>query len=241
MACVICGRNDCNKINPAPGAGVTVTRLKEASNMAQITVSKRRYYLNADKTKVVMEGDAEAAYLLVGKGSPIAPEVAAHYNLETEIAESVSKVTERPEDAKSRMVTPGTSGTAENYAKMKLEHDVREAVNSGITSGDYPNSGRHGEMIAQGIINTQNLAAAEAEAAGAVAPAPFETPEREAKGDDIPNLDPNPAMASGSRTVEIPPQTPPPNDPNKGGDASTGQAPTDPAKGGNSPESENKE
>ena len=44
----------------------------------------RRLYLNADKTKVVEEGDPAARFLLVGKGQTLPSAVAMHYGLGNE-------------------------------------------------------------------------------------------------------------------------------------------------------------
>jgi hypothetical protein len=46
-------------------------------------VYSRRLYLNADKTKVLEEGDEGAAYLLGGAGSPVAEEDVEKYGLTT--------------------------------------------------------------------------------------------------------------------------------------------------------------
>lgn len=48
--------------------------------------STKRLYLNADKTKVVEEGDPEAAWVLVGEGGQIPLEDAERYGLTKEKA-----------------------------------------------------------------------------------------------------------------------------------------------------------
>lgn len=168
MACPICGKN-CNVITPSPGAGVTVTRLSgKGDDMAKVTLSKERWYVTADRTTAVKGDNPEAAFLLVGKGGAIAPEVAAHYGIETYTGESISKVIEHPgsDEVKSRMVTEGTSQTvAENYAAMKIAHEVRESVNASISNEPNNNGHRQAEMMSQGII-------AGLKAEGNLAPAP---------------------------------------------------------------------
>lgn len=44
-------------------------------------VSKERLFLNADKSKVVKEGDPDAAFLLVGEGGTVDKETAEEYGL----------------------------------------------------------------------------------------------------------------------------------------------------------------
>lgn len=153
MACPICGK-DCRNYTPQAG-GVTVTRLKgKGENMGMVTLSKDRWYVTADKTRKVAPGSPEAAYLLVGKDGAIAPEVAAHYGIETYTGESVSSVPHNRADEKTRMVTEGSSReTALNYEEMSLNRDVREMVNSGITrEAENRSAGRQAEMMAQAII-----------------------------------------------------------------------------------------
>lgn len=46
---------------------------------AEKTYATRRYYTNADKSKLVEEGSTEAAYLVVGEGGEITDEMVEKY------------------------------------------------------------------------------------------------------------------------------------------------------------------
>lgn len=56
-------------------------------------VADRRLFLTADKTRVVEEGDAEAAYLFATPGSPIALEDATRYGLLAPVVEEAEPAT----------------------------------------------------------------------------------------------------------------------------------------------------
>lgn len=155
MACPICGKN-CNIINPSPGAGLTVTRLKPegSTDMAKVTLSKERWYVTADRTRKVPVGSQEAAYLLVGKGSPIAPEVAAHYGIETYLGDSISKMPLDADAEKTGMVTPGTPAKSlETYETMRITREVNDKVNDSITGAGIPGASKQAAMMAHGIIH----------------------------------------------------------------------------------------
>jgi hypothetical protein len=207
MPCPICGQN-CNDYTPSPGAGVHVTRIgKGAENMAKVTLSKERWYVTADKTRAVRGGDPDAAFLLVGKGGAIAPEVAAHYGIETYTGESVAIVTQDRDAERERMVTEGTgSETAVNYEEMSLSRQVREQVTSSITPEENRSAGRQASMMAQSIIA-----------------------EVKANADSAPR-----SSEPDSRTKEIVPDTPggsePPKEPDAGGKPPKGQDPEQMAK-----------
>ena len=51
--------------------------------------SDRRLYVTADKERVVEEGDPEAAFLLVGAGSSVDPEIARKYSLDRVLSKAV--------------------------------------------------------------------------------------------------------------------------------------------------------
>lgn len=122
--------------------------------MADIQVSTKRYYLTADRTRAVEQGDPDAAVLLVGQGSPIAPEVAAHYGIETESAVAMAKVPVDLEAERAAMVTVGTTKqTAANYDKMQLTRAVNEEVNEVVTRTGNPAAARQASMLAEGVVN----------------------------------------------------------------------------------------
>lgn len=82
----------------------------------------KRYYLNADRSRVVEEGDPEAAYLLAAEGAEISNEDVARYGLGSKKAKEpeptvVQSITADPpkddKDAESKMV----EGPAENKAQ----------------------------------------------------------------------------------------------------------------------------
>ncbi len=124
--------------------------------MANIKVSKETWCLTDDKTKIVPENDPSAAWLLVRKGSPIAPEIAAHYKIETEDAEAFSKMPRDADDEKSGMVTKGTPPQVEqNYERMRITREVTKAVMDGVTTGENPGASKQARLIAEGIVNQQ--------------------------------------------------------------------------------------
>lgn len=55
--------------------------LKVSENNAAVLIADKAYYFNSDKTKVVEEGDPDAAWLLVGQDSEIAVAEAEKYGL----------------------------------------------------------------------------------------------------------------------------------------------------------------
>ncbi len=175
--------------------------------MANVTLSKERWYVTADRTRAVKGDNPEAAYLLVGKGGAIAPEVAAHYGIETYSGEAIDRVSEHPVDERNRMVTPGTGNTAERYEKMAIERDVRDAVTASLTTEGNRSATRQGEMMAQSII-------AQKQADGTLVPEPETGNE--------------PEPETTSRTKEIPApgsgEPEPPNEPDAGANTATGQA-----------------
>lgn len=161
MACPICGQN-CNKITPAPGAGLSITRLKPegANDMAKVMLSKERMYVTADRSRAVKMGDPDAAILLVAKGSSISPAVAKHYGIETYEGEAVSIVRDEPGTERERMVTTGTAAkTAQNYEEMRVSREVREHVGASVAADkrDYAGSGRQAALMADGIINQSRV------------------------------------------------------------------------------------
>lgn len=216
MACPICGGN-CNTINPAPGAGITITRLTpvRSKDMAYVTLSRERWYVTADRTKAVKGDDPAAAFLLVGKGGAIAPEVAAHYGIETYAGESIERVPDHPAEVKERMVSVGTgSQTAENYEAMRIGHEVRQSIDNSISNEPNRSAGRQAEMMAQGVI-------ANLKAEGALVPAPETAAEEEP-------TDP----ASRTKVIDPPGGSDEPTkEPDAGGDSPTGQAPEQPLEG----------
>jgi hypothetical protein len=74
--------------------GIDITDRKEK---AMPFKSEKALYLNADKTKVLEEGDAEAAFLLVGAGSEIEDAEAAKYGLGSQ-AKSATKAEDKAVD-----------------------------------------------------------------------------------------------------------------------------------------------
>ena len=69
--------------------------------------SDRRLYLTADKSRVVEEGDLEAAYLLVGEGGELEDELAARYGLSLPSASGVlAKAVSGPQENKALSVAP---------------------------------------------------------------------------------------------------------------------------------------
>ncbi len=210
MACPICGGN-CKDYTPSPGAGVHITRLgRGVTDMASnVTLSKERWYVTADKKRAVREGDPDAAYLLVGKDGAIAPEVAAHYGIETYTGQAVARVAQDREAERSRMVREGTSKeTAVNYEEMAISRSIRESVNSSITKEDNRSAGRQASMMADAII-------AEAKESGEAA-ALGSSPEPVSRTKEI-----APGNSGGSDA---------PGKPDGGGETSSGQAPENPGK-----------
>lgn len=173
--------------------------------MANVTLSKDRWYVTADRTRAVKGDSPDAAYLLVGQGGAIAPEVAAHYGIETYSGEAIERVPENLTHERERMVTLGTGNTAQRYEKMAIERDVREAVNSSLTVEGNRSANRQGEMMAQSLIS-QKIEA------GTLVPEPVKEPEPE----------------PSSRTKEIPAPgsepSPPMIEPDAGEKAPSGQA-----------------
>lgn len=218
MACPICGKN-CNTFSPSPGAGVTITRLnaERSKDMTRdVTLSKERWYVTVDRTRAVKDGDPEAAFLLVGKDGAIAPEVAAHYGVETYTGQAVEKATEHPAEYKERMVAPGSpKEVAEGYEEMRINKEVRESVNSSLTIEGNRSATRQAEIMSQGIIHKLREE-------GGLVPAPAEasvgSSETQSRTKDIaPDAATPPAdtpSADPTATHEPPP----------GGDTQTGQA-----------------
>lgn len=213
MACPICG-GDCKDYTPAPGAGITVTRLRETrSDMSKkVTLSVHRIYVTKDKRTAVREGDERAAFLLVGKGAAIAPEVAAHYGIETYSGESVEIVANDPVKERERMVTHGTGKeTAENYEEMRINREVREKVNASLTTEGNKSATRQGEFMAQAIVN-------ERREEGTLTPEAEKAPEPTSRTKEI--ADPSTPQGYQQDTALTPPSDPPP-----GGElTSSGQA-----------------
>lgn len=146
-----------------------------------VTLSTERWYVTADKMRAVRGDDPAAAFLLVGKGGAIAPEVAAHYGIETYQGEAVERVAENPEHERSRMVSEGTSGTDKNYEEMRVNREVRESVNNNLTTEGNRSAGRQGEMMAASIVQARKLEAPESQTAF-----PAEPPEPVTRTVDIP-------------------------------------------------------
>lgn len=122
MPCPICPGCD----GPYPGpprSGITLQ--SEAAMKAD-----KRYYVNADRSKVVEEGSPEAAYLLAAEGTDIPTEDAKRYGLGRYAPESDEqppdgpppdpKAEHKPADGKAK------SGPPENKAQQ-----VGETVKSG--------------------------------------------------------------------------------------------------------------
>jgi hypothetical protein len=92
--CRICGApsGTCNDASReiSRSAGLTVTRLpalREVNQeMARTLIATKTYWFNADRTEALPDGHADAAFLLVRKGSPVDPQVAEHYGIETEVS-----------------------------------------------------------------------------------------------------------------------------------------------------------
>lgn len=65
-------------------------------------IAKERLYLTADKTTVVKEGDARAAYLLIAKGQEISQNVLRRYGLSSEEGKELTPAEDKesapPED-----------------------------------------------------------------------------------------------------------------------------------------------
>jgi hypothetical protein len=92
--------------------------------------SDRRYYLNADRSKIVEEGSSEAAYLLAAEGADIPTEDARRYKLgryaddEASVAQDVAadaKAEEKPADAKA------VAGPPENKAQGRAASKADES------------------------------------------------------------------------------------------------------------------
>jgi hypothetical protein len=70
--------------------------------------SDRRLYLNADRSKVVEEGDPDSAYLLVGEGGEVSDEDAKQYGLkaprksEAKADDAEAKQVDSPPENKAR-------------------------------------------------------------------------------------------------------------------------------------------
>lgn len=118
--------------------------------MAKVTLSKERWFVTADKQRVVREDSPEAAFLLVAKGSAISPEVAAHYGIETYTGDSVERVSETVGDAGDRHVPVKSDKLAENHATMLIHQEVRERT---ATAEPNRNAGRQAAMMGDGIVN----------------------------------------------------------------------------------------
>jgi hypothetical protein len=87
----------------------------------------RRYYLNADRSKIVEEGSSEAAYLLAAEGADIPTEDARRYKLgryaddEVPAAPAEAKAEEKPADAKA------VAGPPENKAQGRAASKADES------------------------------------------------------------------------------------------------------------------
>lgn len=69
----------------------------------------KRYYVNADRSKVVEEGDPEATYLLAAEGDDISTDDAKRYELgryAPEPDEIEAKAEEKPADTKAVQTAP---------------------------------------------------------------------------------------------------------------------------------------
>lgn len=216
MPCPICGGN-CKDYTPSPGAGVTVTRLegnKEQDNMKNVTLSKERWYVTEDKREAVREGDPKAAFLLVGKGGAIAPEVAEHYGIETYSGTSIERVANDPVKERERMAPHGTGNTTEKYEEMSINREVREQVKASLTTEGNRSAARQGEMMAQAIVSERK------EAGTLVPDAPIPEPGQSRTKEIADPSNPNPRQGDTAAT-----------DPPPGGETTqTGQAPDDPLK-----------
>lgn len=136
--------------------GLTIKRIppgEKVKTMSKVLLSAKRYYVNADKTQAVETGDPSAAFLLVGKGSIIEPQVARFYGVETYEGEAISKMPFDAEAERKGMVTQGIgTGAAERYDNMSREREIRNAIKAQIPI-IHPQYGRQAEFMAQGIIN----------------------------------------------------------------------------------------
>ena len=86
-------------------------------------ISNRRLYLTADKSRVVEEGDTEAAYLLVGEGGALDDDTAARYGLLPLASGSASKAIVEPPNNKALEVAPAikrSRGRPKGYSPKKV-------------------------------------------------------------------------------------------------------------------------
>lgn len=121
--------------------------------MRDVTLSKERWYVTADKTRKVPEGDPEAAFLLVGKGGAISPDVAAFYGVETYTGTAIEKVSSTADEVKSAMVTHGTGKeTAENYERMRIQEEARQSVEASAVAEGNRSATRQAAMMADARI-----------------------------------------------------------------------------------------
>lgn len=78
--------------------------------------SEKRLYLTADRTRVVEEGDSDAAYLLVSEGGEISDQEAKQYGLtgkakaepkDADASEADTKAISAPPENKARVIKAG--------------------------------------------------------------------------------------------------------------------------------------
>jgi len=101
--------------------------------------SERALYLNADKTKVVEEGDPEAAYLLVAAGGKLHIEDAERYG----IVERIGK------QSTSHKAKSGFNGFVHAIADpfiRRVEHTVPSASKAGTPEGGDGYPSKHPEL-----------------------------------------------------------------------------------------------
>jgi hypothetical protein len=83
--------------------------------------AKERLYVTADRSKVVKEGDPNAAFLLVGKGQEIHPKLAETYGLKESAPKK--KKAEQPEDKQAK-APENKSGSGLKINRLKDKENI---------------------------------------------------------------------------------------------------------------------
>ena len=99
---------------------------RKEREMAEKTYADKRYYTNADRTKLVPEGSEEAAYLVVAEGSEVTDEMREKYGIKGKAREEVA---EEP-----GIVVSGGRDTGPGFVKAEALADATEGTAGGEES-----------------------------------------------------------------------------------------------------------
>ena len=101
--------------------GLTIRRLKDQEEKAMNLIADRRLYLTADRSRVVEEGEPEAAFLLVGEGSELESALAEQYGIVEKDGRLELRAKDQPEEKSEEGPSEdkAVKGPTENKAAKK--------------------------------------------------------------------------------------------------------------------------